>query len=277
MGPRMNPPPFHTVYIDADIIAYRACMTEETRLRFPGMEEQSVAPGDLEDAVGFALDSIRATAQRLDCEDEDVVLVFTDRTAQNFRKAVYPPYKSKRGAKPEHLWEVIKALRERFRSIHEGVFPGLEGDDILGILMTLPRVDSPTFASMVGRVCVSIDKDLMTIPGWHYNPMANRGPTFQNPAGAVYRHMLQTLVGDTTDGYPGCPGIGPKRAERILAPLAHLDEMWDAVCRTYESRGLTQADALVQARCARILHASDYNRVTKEVILWQPPARPSAS
>lgn len=270
----MHQPPFHTVYIDADTYAYRACMTEESRFRFPGVEEQSVAPGDLDVAIEVAVQSIADTAHRLDCEVGDVVLVLTDRSAPNFRKALYPPYKNKRGAKPEHLWEVIKALRARFRSIHEGVFPGLEGDDILGILMTGPRTAD---LALRKRVCVSIDKDMRTIPGWHYNPMANRGPEFQHSVGAQYRHMLQTLVGDTTDGYPGCPGIGPKRAERILDPLDHIDEMWDAVCRTYESRGLTEADALVQARCARILHASDYNRVTKEVILWQPPARPSAS
>jgi hypothetical protein len=29
-------------------------------------------------------------------------------------------------------------------------------------------------------------------------------------------HMIQTLTGDVTDGYPGCPGIGPVKAEQIL-------------------------------------------------------------
>jgi DNA polymerase-1 len=43
------------------------------------------------------------------------------------------------------------------------------------------------------------------------------------------------------------------------------------VVAAFESKGLTEEDALVQARVARICRASDYDFKTKEVKLWNPP------
>ena len=83
---------------------------------------------------------------------------------------------------------------------------------------------------------------------------------------ADYWHFFQTLTGDTIDGYSGCPGIGAVNAKRILDE----DPSWESVVKTFNKKGFTEEDALVQARCARILRASDYNFDTEEVILWTP-------
>ncbi len=60
--------------------------------------------------------------------------------------------------------------------------------------------------------------------------------------------------------------IGPKTASRLLDEAAN----WDTVVNAYEKAGLTEEDALVQARVARILRASDYDQSTQEPILWTP-------
>ena len=86
-----------------------------------------------------------------------------------------------------------------------------------------------------------------------------------------YWHMMQTLTGDSTDGYSGCPGCGPKTAEKILAPLVP-DDYWKAVVKAYSAAGLSEDEALVQARVARICWASDYDFKKKKVKLWNPPA-----
>jgi DNA polymerase-1 len=75
-------------------------------------------------------------------------------------------------------------------------------------------------------------------------------------------HLIQTLTGDRTDGYPGCPGIGEKRAEAIA------DGGWSAVVESYEKAGLGEEYALTQARMAYILRHGDYKRGT--VRLWTP-------
>jgi DNA polymerase-1 len=60
--------------------------------------------------------------------------------------------------------------------------------------------------------------------------------------------------------------VGPVKAERILAHQDH----WNAVLNAYEKAGLSEQDALVQARVARILRASDYDFKERKVKLWEP-------
>ena len=81
--------------------------------------------------------------------------------------------------------------------------------------------------------------------------------------------MMQTLTGDVTDNYKGCPGVGPKGAEKILAGL-EVEEMWPAVLEKFEKAGLFKEEALVQSRIAHILHPSEYDVDTHEVRLWDP-------
>jgi DNA polymerase-1 len=80
--------------------------------------------------------------------------------------------------------------------------------------------------------------------------------------------MFQTLVGDTSDGYKGCPGVGKVKAEKLLAGNDKL--YWEIVRATFEKAGLTEQDALTQARLARILRFSDWDNEKKEPILWSP-------
>jgi 5'-3' exonuclease len=88
------------------------------------------------------------------------------------------------------------------------------------------------------------------------------------------------LVGDTADGYPGLPSVGPKKAEALLKDVFKTHKAWtlncpwawDAVKAAYIARGLTEADAIKQARLARILRNEDWDAVKKEPILWSPPS-----
>jgi len=47
--------------------------------------------------------------------------------------------------------------------------------------------------------------------------------------------------------------------------------MWSAVVDAYESKGLTEEDAVMQARMARILRAEDWDFGKKAPRLWCPP------
>ena len=51
-----------------------------------------------------------------------------------------------------------------------------------------------------------------------------------------------------------------------------LDEdcSWKTVVSAFEKQGLSENDALTQARVARILRAEDYNFKTHKPILWTP-------
>ena len=78
---------------------------------------------------------------------------------------------------------------------------------------------------------------------------------------------LQTMAGDNTDGYSGVPGVGVKKAEKIFSEKGYT---WKAVVETFEEKDMTEEDALVNARLARILTTDDYDHDKREPILWQP-------
>lgn len=239
-----------TILVDADIIAYRVSSALEKAIDWG--EDLWTLHADASEgraAINVAVDRIINGLNA-----DDLVVCLTDPI--NFRTKVYPPYKGNRNArKPLILGEMKRYLAENFPSYQR---PGLEADDIMGILSTHPKIIKGE------KVVVTVDKDLRSVPGLfaHMDTMEVEEIT---EAAADYQHLYQTLTGDNTDGYPGCPGVGPKTAEKIL-----VDPTWDAVVAAFNKAGFGEEEALVQARVARILRACDYDFKNKEVKLWTP-------
>lgn len=172
----------------------------------------------------------------------------------NFRKEVYPQYKILRQRKRRPL--VLKAFKKYLIEDRGAITaPNLEGDDLCGIYATNGTYEDP--------IVISEDKDLKTIPGYLFK---GNEVKWYSKEEADYWHLYQTLVGDQTDGYPGAKGIGPTKAEKALkaAPT------WETVVKLFESVELTEEDAIVQAQCARILRAEDWDEEKQEVKLWTP-------
>jgi DNA polymerase-1 len=176
----------------------------------------------------------------------------------NFRNVVYPEYKGNRvSRKPVGYGALKEWSKEKYPHFEK---PTLEADDVLGILAT--KFKGKT-------IIVTMDKDLKTIPGklWHLNQKLE-GQLLTVTEDDAWRWFLtQTLTGDVTDGFPGCPGIGPVTAKKLLDSKGAT---WETVKHAYIKAGLTEADALTQARCARILHESDWDFEKEEVKLWTP-------
>lgn len=79
------------------------------------------------------------------------------------------------------------------------------------------------------------------------------------------------LTGDSSDNYPGCPGIGAVAAAKLLDPCRTEIEMWAATAAAFQKKGVPIANAIAQARCARILRAGEYDLAAGTPRLWQPP------
>jgi DNA polymerase-1 len=241
--------------IDGDIAAYRAACALQRDYQWEPGHKASVANN--QEAADAALWTIAAWTKLSGCNDQ--LVAFTGR--HNFRKLVLPSYKANRAgvSKPLAYEYTVNACRERFRS---ELIDGLEADDILGILATSPKYD--------GAVVCTLDKDLRTVPGRHLNPLKDTRPVTVNAVQGAYRWLLQTLRGDAVDGYTGIPGVGPKKALLALGAEAPVSVLWPRVVAAYHDSGLTEVDALTQARVARILQRCDYDRETKEILLWHP-------
>lgn len=253
--------------VDGDIYAYQIACSDQTDAVFDGVE-MSCAEFDV---ARVNLDAIfESFMERM--EADKLLIALSDIHGGNFRRdMVLSSYKEKRAEvlNPLLRRQLEAHLRENYDTADK---PGLEGDDILGIWATMP----PDFLGKGNtRIVVSGDKDLkFTIPGHHWNPKKDENGKYVTitEEQADYGHLFQTLTGDPVDGYKGCPSIGPIKAKKILdtAVDTYPNDYWSAVVRTYEDRGLGYQDALTQARCARILRASDYDFDNKKPILWSP-------
>lgn len=186
------------------------------------------------------------------------VLLFSSPDRHYWRHDIFPEYKAHRGAGRQFIQDLRDWAAEEFFSFCEY---NLEADDLCGILATgedqLPGDD---------KVVVSIDKDMLQIPGLVWNPRTKVTHVIHADDGDRW-HMYQTLVGDQTDGYPGLRGVGDKKASAFL----EADGTWAGVFEMFENKGWDEEFALLQARLARILQAEDWSWETKEVRLWEPP------
>ena len=212
-----------------------------------------------EEAISRLRDCYESIAHKV--KADRAIMCLSCHSSEGWRKQVLPSYKGNRAAiVPPVLREFLK--RYTLENYTSYLRPTLEGDDCLGILLTHPKI-------VPGRkICCTVDKDLKTIPGQHFNIKTGERFVIDKDK-ADYWHMYQTLVGDATDGYKGCPGIGPVKAENLLAGLKPAD-MWEAVVEAYKRKNKTEEDALQQARVARICRATDYDYKEKKVKLWCP-------
>lgn len=243
-----------TALIDADGLIFNAAQQAEVDIEWE--DDCYTLVGDLAQAkviFGEMLaDLIEKVQNAIPCKQR--ILCLTD-SGHDFRRDIWPDYKSKRKRKPLVYYRLRTWVVETQTPVY--LRDHLEADDILGILATGDIVKGE-------KVVVSIDKDLRQIPGLLFNPDKDDLPVEVTREDADRWHLMQTLMGDQTDGYPGCPGIGPKRAEPIVKAG------WPAVVAAFEKAGLTADDALTQARVARILTADLYDFKKKAPILWTP-------
>lgn len=244
-----------TALIDADIVAYRAAAVSQENIDWQdGNEGPTISK---QQALASAQFIIGDWTQRADCNKS--ILCFGG--SDNFRKEIFPDYKGNRkGEPPELLGETIEYLKLAYESyaVHR-----LEADDLMSIFATSEYVKS--------AIIVSIDKDMQTVPAFVFNPDKDNRPRRIRLAQANYTWMHQTLIGDRVDNYKGIPGVGPKKAEKILARTGpELPDLWASVLEAYLEAGLTEQDAITQARLSRILRAEDYHSDKKEITLWHP-------
>lgn len=232
----MNPP---LLLIDADFFLYRAVQSSEVEMEFN--PDCTVIVGDFPKAQGMFKRNIKDLTDRF--ETDRILLTFTDK--ENFRKDVDPNYKGNRTKRKPAGY--VKAKRWAMETYESVVYPRLEADDTMGILATS--------GSLENFILVSPDKDMGQIPCRIYDL---KQEYTQDAERGRYLKFMQTLHGDSTDGYRGCPGVGPKRAMGILAECTNGD-YWPFVVKAYEAAGLTEAEALQSYYLARILQADNWD------------------
>ncbi len=127
-----------------------------------------------------------------------------------YRIAKTRPYKYNRklSTKPPIFYALREYIKQRWG--FKGIL-GLEADDCVSVYST--KVAETKGQSYV--IC-SPDKDVLRqVPGKHFNFQKMEWVNTSDEDANKFLWM-QTLMGDSTDGIPGIPGLGAKTAEKII-------------------------------------------------------------
>lgn len=258
--------------IDADSVLYATALKAEACIKGKrGGEDEYFEIMNGEELYREVVRRLEALVQEVNASD---ALICLTPAGKSFRYSLLDSYKANRKdiRRPTALrpLQAMVAHRKPFRVLS---VRGLEADDICGISQT-----SLQKAGLREPIIVSIDKDMLQVPGLNYSWMT---AARERSVGVVHEvsgaeadrmHLYQTLVGDSVDNYTGCPGVGSVKANRILDEClqTHGELDWRWIVRAFETKGLDESYALTQARVARILRDTDWDPITKEVSLWTP-------
>lgn len=252
--------------IDGDVLVYRFAHGEQIVTEWSNTLHTTHA---FFDPARKKMDSY--IDELLDTLEAEQYLVMLSDVDNSFRQGVWEDYKNTRAGVSRPV--LFKPLRDHLLAEHEAIQEfTLEGDDLLGLYSDEKWEGDDD----VENIICTIDKDLLTVPGHHYNIGVQDAKVISvSELDADFNFLTQTLVGDKTDGYPGCPGVGPVRAAKLLEEMLYakdpLSYGWHRVTEAYNKAGVSRM-ALINARCARILRPGEYDFTTKEVKLWTPPA-----
>lgn len=263
-----------TVHIDGDVIVYQAGFasdkilytvemiygTEGFKYKKEAIEfckDQGVAVSEIKkhvtpEPINFCLNSVKQMITSIiEATGADQYKVYLTGKG-NFREEMDHEYKANRD--PNHKPTHYAAIKEYLIKHHEAeVVDGMEADDAMGIAQT---VINNKFNNYDHSVIASIDKDMLMIPGWHFN--WNKGvDVFMNEDDAIRHFYKQCLTGDAADNIKGIKGIGEKRAEKILGDCEDEISYFNAVAEAYDLHyGDEAAD--------RLSHAADLLWIMRE-------------
>jgi 5'-3' exonuclease len=130
------------------------------------------------------------------------------------------------------------------------VSKGEEADDLIGIAATEGGKES---------IVVSIDKDMLQIPCRHYNPNKKEFTVVSDFDGLKFFYT-QILTGDRADNIKGLYGVGPKKAEKMLADCKTEADMYEECLHQY---GGEEDRVIENARLLWLRREPDQ--------LWEPP------
>ena len=148
--------------------------------------------------------------------------VATDHVIESFRNELWDGYKTGEGVERALLAQ-FHPLEEALAAMGIAVWPmiELEADDALASAAHIAARDK-----RVEKVCIwTPDKDLaQSVEGTRVVQVDRKTKAIRDEAGVVAKFGVEpaliadylALVGDSSDGYPGLPGIGPASAARLL-------------------------------------------------------------
>jgi 5'-3' exonuclease len=191
-----------------------------------------------------AVAGVLGTIMQMLDEGATHVAVATDHVIESFRNDLWPGYKTGEGIDPA-LWAQFHPLEESLMAMGVTTWPmiELEADDALASAANAASLDH-----RVEKVCIwTPDKDLaQCVVADRVVQVDRRSGEIRDEARVRAKFGVApafiadylALVGDSSDGYPGLPGIGPKTAARLIGQHGHLEQFPASVLGDNRARAL---------------------------------------
>jgi DNA polymerase I len=210
------------VLIDADSLMYFSSYGSE--------EDQILSETKLSEKI---YDILNIVGQSYNVEKYYVFV----KGSNNFRYKIFPAYKKNRPAKHPIIDVLNKYLVDNFGAIESH---NAESDDYAFSYSQLPEYKNRTI------IC-SVDKDLLQIPGIHYDYQKNKFHHISEED-ARYNLAIQMIMGDAADGILCLRGYGPKKAQALIEKGMSSYQYMKIILKEYQKNCLTAQEAKDQVR-----------------------------
>ena len=208
--------------LDAYALIYRAyyAFIKNPRINSKGMNTSAV--------MGF----VNTLNEILTKEQPTHIGVAFDH-GKTFRDEAFPAYKAQREETPEDIRASVPVIKTIIEAMHIPVLQvdGFEADDVIGTLATKAG------AAGIKTYMLTPDKDygqLVSDNVFIFRPRHGGGYETMGPNEVCAKYELDSptqvidllaLMGDSADNFPGCPGVGPKTASKLIGEFGSIDNM----------------------------------------------------
>ncbi len=159
-----------------------------------------------------------------------IAVCFDPPGGSTFRHKSYEPYKANREKTPEGILTAVPYIKRILKAYQIPIYEveGYEADDVIGTLSH--QAEQQGFFTYM----VTGDKDfgqLVTPNIKIFNPGKNiiEGVEEVNAKYGIQspKQLIDILglMGDSADNIPGCPGIGPKNAEKLIQQFGSIENL----------------------------------------------------
>lgn len=211
-------------FLDAYALIYRAyyAFIKNPRINSKGFNTSAI--------LGF----VNTLEDVLKKENPTHIGVAFDPSGPTFRHEAYEQYKAQREETPEAIRLSVPIIKDIIRAYRIPILEvaGYEADDVIGTLATKAGQQGITTYMMTP------DKDygqLVTEHVFMYRPkygdkefevmgieQVKAKFDIQSPSQVI--DMLG-LMGDASDNIPGCPGVGEKTAQKLIAEFGNIENL----------------------------------------------------
>ena len=219
--------------LDAYALIYRAyyAFIKNPRINSKGFNTSAI--------MGF----INTLEDVLKKENPTHIGIAFDPKGPTFRHEAYEQYKAQREETPEVIRESVPVIKEFIKAYNIPVFevPGYEADDVIGTLAKQAEKRGIITHMMTP------DKDygqLVSDTTFIYRPKyGDKEFEVMGVERVKEKFGIETtdqvidllgLMGDSSDNIPGCPGVGEKTAQKLIAQFGSIENM---LANTAELKG----------------------------------------